>query len=247
MNMIEWLQQEEFQRRFDENYRSKNIYLIDSLELAVSFSELSNILPVALFSHINEEDGLGFRNIGFGCVGDLLFTITCLPNKFTYICLRGKDDETEKYQWSFLEKLVDLPTQILRRISWIRSDFSADRDFKGEAKSAIFFKSNHGVVFQIYKAVSEVDTQELLSFLNGLKCEYDYWVDKPEPTKQTWIITRSSRKEVDKIVGRYTQRSFTEEAARLMSERANAFFRVNEENTGQTGLTFFEGKISERY
>ena len=242
---MEWLQQEEFQRRFDKNYCPKNIYLIDSLVSEVSFSELNGILPISLSSHINEEDGLGFRNKWFGSIDDLLFTVTCLSDDFIYLCLREKDDITEKYQWSFLEKLVGLPPRILNRISWIRTDFRVNRDFKGKAKSAVFSKTEHGIAFQIYKAVSEIETQELLNFLGGLNSECNYWIDKPEPINQTWVITKSSTNEDDKIAGRYTRRTVAEEVARLNSTSDNNFYRVQEENTGQNGLTFFKGTISE--
>ena len=135
---MEWLQEEDFQRRFDKHYRPKGIYLIDSLQSKISFSELSNILSISFCSNVDEKDGLGFRYRWFGSVGDLLFTITCLSNNCTMISLRGKDDLEEKYQWSFLEKLVDLQHHILSRITWIRTDFWVKADFRAEAKSSIF-------------------------------------------------------------------------------------------------------------
>jgi hypothetical protein len=223
---MEWLRQEEFTNKFEENYRLKGICLTDSFASDRSFSELSEILLISFSYNIDEDDGLGFRNMWFGSVNKLLFTITCFQNNYSTISFREKDKTSEKYQWSFLENFIDLPHQILNRISWIRDDYRIIRNFKAEAKCSIFFKSTHSVVFEVYKGASEIEAQELLYFLRGLKSEYDYWIDEPEPTNRTWIIIKSSPNDKDKIVGRYPRRSMTEESARFMSKRDDALYRV---------------------
>lgn len=241
---IDWLKEEEFYRKFETEYRPPKRYLVNSLVSKTSFVELSKILPQSLSSKVNENNGLGMCERWFGTAGEnFLFTISCYGNLPLYLDFSSKDEVSEKYQWSFIEKLLDLPPPILNRIDWIRSEYSVNIGLSVKAKKNIFYKDEHGIIWEVYRAVDEKEAIELLNFLQKLKSDYEYWINEPEDENQTWIIIKHTPDGEQQIVARYTQRCSTEDSARRMSLRDNAYYQVKEEKSNKWGLTFHKGII----
>ena len=170
-----------------------------------------------------------------------MFILTGLQNDYIQLHFREKQ-ENEKYQWTFLKKLVDFPKRLLQRIVWIRSDFILKLTTQYEAKNSIFYKDPHGIIWEVYRAKSLAEANELFGFLKNLQSEIDYWIDEPEDLGNSWIICRILNGE-EKIVGRYAGRSMTEDSARFMSLRDSAVYKVKEEKTGRHGLAFANGLI----
>ena len=231
-----------FEELYEGNYRDQKIGLYPAARFPVSFAELSQFLPADFSYNLDEDDGLGFRYCWYGVAGNELFILIGLQNDYIQLHFREKQ-ECEKYQWTFLEKLADLPERMLQLIVWIRSDFIFNPTTQYEAKKSIFYKDRHGIIWEVYRATSLAEANELYVFLQNLQSEIDYWIDEPEDLSNSWIICRILNGE-EKIVGRYVGRSMTEDSARFMSLRDSAVYKVKEENTDHRGLVFVDGKIS---
>ena len=177
--MINWIQVDEWGRYYD------NIYLayyhpnrIDFFEreivVDISLSELQNIIPVPPVSNPPDMTEPGLCERWYGFVNDLLFWVTYYhsdtDNYTCIICIAPPSQG--KYRWSFLEKLIDLPSPILHRISWIRGHDNPSK--------SIYFKDKSGISNEVYRAKTNIEATELLSFLQALKPEYRYYIDEPE-------------------------------------------------------------------
>ena len=240
---IDWLREEEFDRRFETEYRPQKRYLVNSLVSETSFVELSKILPQSLSSKVDENEGLGMCERWFGTAAEnFLFTISCYGNLPLRLDFSIKDEVAEKYQWSFIDKLLDFPPPILNRIVWIRSEFSVNK-LSVETKKSILYKDEHGIIWEVYRAVDKMEAIELLNFLQKLKSDYEYWIDEPEDENQTWIIIKHTPDGEQQLVARYSQRCWAEDSARRMSLRDNAYYQVKEEKSSKSGLAFHKGKI----
>ncbi len=184
---IKWLNRGNFGEIFEAEYRPKKRFLVPSLTLEISFNELSKIIPAPPSLDIDECDGLGLRNMWFGITGeDSIFVIINykgLPTE-THIEFLYKDDLSEKYQWSFLEKLTELNSYIFKRIIWIRSEFFVNHKISAKPVKTIFYKDKYGITWQVYSAISENDTSDLLNFLHKLKPDFEYWIDNAEDINQ---------------------------------------------------------------
>jgi hypothetical protein len=230
-----------FEELYEANYRAEKIGLYPAISFPVSFAELNQILPAEFSYSLDEDDGLGFRYCWYGVVGNEVFILTGLQNDYIQLHL-GEKHESEKYQWTFLERLVDLPERLLQRVVWIRSDFTLKPTTQYEAKKSIFYKDRHGIIWEVYRAKSLTEADELFGFLQNLRSQIDYWIDEPEDLGNSWIICRILNGE-EKIVGRYLGKSMTEDSARFMSLRDSAVYKVKEEKTGRHGLAFANGLI----
>ena len=244
-----FISKDEFEELYGANYRAQRIGLFPAADFSVLSAELDHILPADLSYYLDEDDGLGFRHCWYGVANNELFILTDFQNDYLQLHFREKHEtnlrekrEGEKYHWTFLENLMDLPKRLLRRIVWIRSDFFLKTTNSHETKNSIFYKDRHGIIWELYRAKSLAEANELFGFLQNLHSEIDYWIGESENSNNSWIICRISNGE-EKIVGRYVGRSMTEDSARSMSLRDSAVYKVKEENTDRRGLAFANGKI----
>ena len=240
--MIKWVHQKEFWQIYESAYMPKRIYLEDRVHSDASFTALQSIIPIAPSSNPNEFNEPVPCERWYGIHDDLLFFITYYhtgEDDLTTISTRNVAVPQEKYLWSILKELSDLPAPILRRVSWIRGH-------RCGASKSIFFKDRHGVVTEVYRAASWQEAQDLLNFLHTLGSDYNYFIDDSENIDLDWIIARSRPGDPARIVGRYPLRSSAERVARLMSMKDDAVYRVKAEGINDlSGGVFFKGEITQ--
>jgi hypothetical protein len=176
---ITWIQSEEWGRHYDNiyaaYYRPNRIDFFEQEIIAdISLCELQNILPVLPASNPTDMTEPGPCERWYGRVKELLFWVTYYytprENYTDIICIAPPSQG--KYRWSFLEQLIDLPSPILRRISWIRGHKRASK--------SIYFRDKTDRACEVYRSKTSLEATELLSFLLALKSEYNYYIDEPE-------------------------------------------------------------------
>lgn len=180
--MINWIQADEWGRHYDNIYLTYyHPKLIDFFEreivVDISFCELQNIIPVPPVSNPADMTEPGPCERWYGFLNELLFWVTYYQTDrdkyFTdIICIAPPSQG--RYRWSFLEKLIDLPSPILQRISWIHGHNNANK--------SIYFRDKSGIPHEVYRAKTNIEATELLSFLQALKSEYRYYIDEPKLT-----------------------------------------------------------------
>ncbi len=241
-SMINWIQADEwwsyFNNYYATNYRSIQTYFFErEFIVDITLAELQNIIPVPAVSNPLDMSEPGPCERWYGRLNELIFWVTYYhteSNNYTLInCIAPLSPES--YHWKFLEQLVDLPSSIFSRISWINGEKDAEK--------AIYVTDKNGLSYEFYRAKTHQEATELIAFLQGFKPEFNFYIDEPEDRNSTWVVVKIQPGELEQIVARYNSRSSTESVARAMS-MDDALYQVKEERDGgKIGLAFVKGKV----
>jgi hypothetical protein len=177
--MVNWISTDEWGQYYDKNYsaycRSKQIDFSEKdIVVDISLVELQSIISVPPVSNPIDMDEPGPCERWYCCIDELLFWVTYYhtpSEKYTIITCVAPLFQG-KYRWSFLEKLIDLPSPILRRISWIRGH--------NDAEKSVYITEINGLSCELYRAKTYVEATELMNFLPAFKSEYKYYIDEPK-------------------------------------------------------------------
>ncbi|BAY25229.1 hypothetical protein NIES2100_50350 [Calothrix sp. NIES-2100] len=184
--MINWIQAEEWCAYYDDYYavdkRANQIHFFEQeFTVDISLAELQKIIPVTPVSNPTDMSEPGPCERWYGQINELIFWITYYhteSNKYTLITSISPKYR-EKYHWSFLEKLVDLPSSILSRISWINGDRNPEK--------SIYVTDENGLSYEFYPAKTHLEATELIVFLQDFKSEFNFYIDEPEERNSTWV------------------------------------------------------------
>ncbi|HKQ05735.1 MAG TPA: hypothetical protein VJ464_11420 [Blastocatellia bacterium] len=239
--MINWLLQDEFWHSLRLRYLPSQISLEDRIHVRVPLSAFKSYIPTTPIWNSDEFDEPGPSMRWYGTSDDIPFFITHYEKgdeSLTTISTLIPISYKEKYKWSILEQLVDLPAPILRRISWLCGH-------KEGATTSLYFKDSLGIISEVYRAATDEEAKELLQFLLRLGTDYEYFLGKPENLALDWIVKRNKENK-DLIVGRYSLRESAERVARVMSiSDRSIYYVIPAEDALSYQRTFFEGKIIE--
>ena len=177
--MIDWIQAEEWRAYYDRyyaaDYRSNQTYFFEQeFSVDISLAELTKIIPVTPVSNPTDMSEPGPCERWYGQINELLFWITYYhteSNNYTLVtCIAP--GASENYHWSFLKKLVDLPSPILSRVSWIHGDRNPEK--------SIYVTDQNGLSYEFYRAKTHLEATELILFLQHLKSKFNFYIDEPE-------------------------------------------------------------------
>ncbi|BAY08656.1 hypothetical protein [Calothrix sp. NIES-2098] len=240
---MDWIQAEEWWLKYKnyeavEDRANPTHFFEQEFTVDISLAELQKIIPVPPVSNPTDTSEPGTCERWYGQINELIFWLTYYhteSNNYTLISCMAPPSP-RNYHWSFLEKLVALPSSILSKISWIKG--------YDNAETSIYTFDKYGLTYEFYRAKTHLEAIELITFLQRIKSELNFYIDEPENRNSTWVAVKIQPGEAEQIVARYNSRSSTESVAKAMSMNDDALYQVNEERVGgKIGLAFVKGKV----
>ena len=181
--MLQWLSSlNEFEQWTELYHQAHGVYF-DTLCIltAVTFAELQAVLPLPPDSNPFPSEP-GPHEYWYCRVDNLPVLIShhhqADQGRLTYIRTFPGHSEQNPYFWSPLEKLIALPNPLMQRILWIGL-----WDQKKQPVRSLYSReapAGMAVPVEIYQAETVTEAAALLSFLQSLHSEYNYYIDEPD-------------------------------------------------------------------
>lgn len=232
------MNRQDFREELERRYRPLDVWIDARIVLSTSGVALRSFVPFAADQEGFEGDP-GPLSRWYGECNGILFSVESSASPYHQQTVLILPDPVKLG----LDCMQDMLTQMkesglldVGAIVWIKSNPNASH-------SAITYDDEHGIKWEVYRAISQADAVSMYSCLQKSSPKLDYRIEAAEDTDSVWVAARIVDHCEKTIVARYTDRATTERAACSFSLSDDATFSVLREDAVGRGLSFRGGKI----